>query len=325
MSQTDHRRFWREVFPKFLEATAIWAIVAGAIGWLTWKEINRTPDQVEIGRPVTFIAQESFGVTDGSTLFCQGIAVGEILAVEPVTTPDGNLEIRMDGTIDPRFADWAFSSEAATKAGALSGITGTPIVLTYEGELQPGPDTDPQQLTLTPPEETGERVNRVLTEVTKITTAFTDPIAADKLPADWPPGADPMRIAVIVHNLERATDTLKNAAADLGHELDATDEATLLASLRGIKTNVDVLTTEAATVLGTLDQTVSAIDGKVTDLLGQTSTDRAQPREEINRAIARADELLTRLNALIPRIGDTFLGRRFISKPDEQRAEEATR
>ncbi len=320
---SDQRRFWREVFPKFLEATAIWTIVAGAIGWLTWKEINRTPDQVDLGRPLTFTADNAYGVADGSPLICQGIRVGEILAVEPVTTDDGRLEIRLDGTIDPRFSEWAFAPEAATKAGALSGITGTTIILTYAGERTDTADEAPQQLALTAPEETGQQITRVLAEVTKITTAFTHPIDPTLLPADWPADADPMRIGVIVHNLERATNTLKTAAATLEQELDATDEASLMASLQGIRANVDTLTAEATTVLRTLDRSVAGIDDKISDLVGNSASDRAQPREEITRAIARADELLTRLNALIPRIGDTFLGRRLIGKPDEQRAEPA--
>ncbi len=321
MSQTDHRRFWREVFPKFLEATAIWAIVAGAIGWLTWKEINRAPDQVEIGRSVTFLAENSYGVADGSPLTCQGIQVGEILAVEPITTESGDLKIRMDGTIAPRFADWAFAPEAATKAGALSGVIGTPIVLTYAGDHPPTELATAQQLTLTPPEETGKQINRLLAEVTRITSAFTDPVTPDKRPGDFPAEADPTRIAVIIHNLERASETLKSAATTLAHELDATDDATLLASLRGIKTNVDTLTVEVAEVLDTLDNTIGSVDTKVTDLLGRTANERATPRREINQVIARADDLMERLNALMPRVGDTFLGRMIIRKPEEERAE----
>jgi ABC-type transporter Mla subunit MlaD len=315
MNSSDRQRFWKETVPKFLEAAAIWTIVAGVIGWLSWKEINRRPIPEEAGREVIFTAGDSHGVTDGSALICQGIQVGKITGVSPAPRPGDRLQIEMTGSIDAKFKDWDFAPQAATKAGALTaGITGTPIVLTYRGELPAEERTSPQTFVLEPPEDTGRRVSQLLGEVTKITTAFTDPVPPSQLPPDWPADASPMRIAVIVHNLERATATLKQAAVTLEHELDVTDDATLLAGLRGIKGNVDTLTAEVAEVLDTLDNSLASIDGKVTDIVGRNAEERSAPRRELTAAIARADELLERLNLLIPRVGDTFLGRMVIRK-----------
>jgi len=318
-TRSDQRRFWREIFPKFLEAAAIWTVVAGAIGWLTWKEISRRPLAAEVGRQVELVSDDAYGVSKRSALICQGLNVGEVVSVEPQANADGSLMVLMRATLQPKYEDWNFAPETRVKsAGFTAALAGAPIELTFAGRLDPEQLSNyreqPQKFQVSPPEETGEQIQVAIGRINKITEPFTAVVPREELPGSWQGPENPTRADVIAANLLSASNALKQASDKLDHEMDATADATLMAQLRGIKTNIDEVSAEAVTLLEGLQKTTGALDEKLDDVLGETEAQRARMRNELNQLLETSEEMVEKIDNLIPRVGDTFMGRLLIRK-----------
>lgn len=319
-ARSDQRRFWRETFPKFLEAAAIWTVVAAAIGWLTWKEINRRPLAADLGRPLVFISEDAYGISKRSPLVCQGLNVGEILSVQPQTGPDGALTIRMEGSLDPKFKGWNFEPEARIESGGFTAtLTGAPIQLVYAGELTAEQEAsfpeEGQTFRVLPPDDTGKRIQRLLGDIEKITAAFTATVPPEELPPGWDGEDAPTRAAVIADNLLGASLALEQASVKLDQEMDATNDDTVMARLRGMKDNVDEISAETVALLTRLQATSDAINGKLDDVIGRSPAERARLRREFETLLETSEEMVLKVDNLLPRVGDTFIGRLLIRKP----------
>lgn len=318
-TRSDQRRFWREVFPKFLEAAAIWTVVAAAIGWLTWKEISRRPLATEGGRQIELVSDNAYGVSKRSALVCQGLNVGEVMSVEARTGEGGTLSVVILGNIQPKFENWNFAPEAQVRStGVTAALAGAPVELTFAGELDPGQISNyrevPQRFAVLPPKDTGEQIQVAIGRINQITKPFAETVPREELPAGWPGAVEPTRASVIASNLLTASTALKEASMKLDREMDATQDDTLMAQLRGVKGNIDEISNEAVALLKELQQTTNTLDEKLDDVLGQTPSQRAQLRSELNQLIETSEEMVEKIDQLIPRVGDTFMGRLLIRK-----------
>lgn len=324
MSDSRHTRAKRKrSLAKLFEATTIWAIVAGAVGWLVYQEITQKTLEIErenAGRKLIIEAENLHGVSSNSQLICQGLTVGKISEIEATPEDDGELKIAIHAQLDERYSKWSFGADAdVSGAGFASGLTGTSIILKFAGLIdenlatEPAKKAKPQFITLNAPEDTADRLRKLLGEAETIIAAFTEEVPA---PEGWPADKPATKIDVLTTNLATATEALSGASEKLESEMDAATEESLMAGLHRIESDLGEFMVNSNELITEIRATVDSIDTRFDDTLGGSKSERAALRNEAEEVLTSLDTFVDRLDDLTERTGDTPIGRILIRKPD---------
>lgn len=299
-----------------------------AVGGFLYREIRKNPFglQTEI-YPLHISARNVQGIGFGSLLRCQGFVVGRVREVRPET--DGGLAFRIDARIDPAYSKWRFDSVASVQSSVGPTYLGlSAIELTYRGSL---PAPREQHLTLR--QAGGPDFASMQADAPKIVADLRDIVASLNKPPAELEKIDPERATAaerMVLNAHNTSERMNRASAALTEgekgspstieriqetvkDLEGAGRDLRKASAKSVQLE-EQLAREVDTLSKEMHLRLAKIEYSAFQILGEKPAERLALGRDIRATVANLRTATAQVNDLIPRVGDTFLGRLFIRR-----------
>jgi hypothetical protein len=300
-----------------------------AVSIFLFREIAADRLRISGGaRPISFLAESAEGLAFGSDLICRGLTVGRVRAVRvddaSLAAPGEGIGFRIEGALDKPYANWLFKDNPVVRAGIGPSYLGlASIDLDLAGIAPARERPAPQVLTLRFEEgrlgRMQDRVGMMLEVLVQPSEMLGQRVASGRATS----------LERTFWNLDRFTEKLDAAATTLTVDTDSpsplsqfvqsTDKlATLVdelgAQVRDLTAESTRAVRQSQAAIDKLDATISRLERSSLEVLGETPAQRRAIHSGLLETIGNMREVSDDLKDLMPRIGDTGLGRMLIKK-----------
>jgi len=306
-------------------------VVVSAI--FLFREIAADPLRITSGAfPISFTSPTAEGLGFGSELRCQGLTVGRVRTVKVAEqndviatgTPATCVTFRIEAALDKPYASWVFKDSPLVRAGLGPAYLGLSSIELEIAEIRPpGEKLPPQELALR--YEDG-RLGRMQDDASLLLESV---VRRSDLTGERVASGKATAVERTLWNLNRFTEKLDAAVtrltvdekrpSPLSRLVDSTDKLSALVDELG--TQVKDLTAESAdtvqrsrAAIEKLDATISRLERNSLEVLGETPAQRRAVRSEMLETLHHLRSASDSLDDLIPRVGETALGRMLIKK-----------
>ena len=294
---------------------------------------------VKGGQPIIFEAASAEGLGFGSELRCQGLSVGRVRAVR-VTEKDGNvlvepdpqasgstphIRFRIEAALDKPYANWVFRDHPVVRSGLGPSVLGLASIELEVAKVRPPDQKYPPQ-TLALKFDEG-RMGGMKDDAALLMESI---VRRSDLLGERVLSGQATSVERTLWNIDRFTEKLDGAAtiltvdgasrpSPLKRLVDSADRLSLLVDELGAQvkdlTKESTLTVrQSQEAITRLDATISRLERNSLELLGETPAQRRAMRAEMIETLHGFRDASASFKDLIPRVGETGLGRLLIKK-----------
>ena len=299
-----------------------------AVGAFVYREIRKNPFGLQTDiYPIHISATNVKGVGFGSQLRCQGFVVGRVREVRPKT--DGSLAFTIEARIDSAYSRWKFDTVAAVQPNVGPTYLGlSTIELTYKGTF---PAPREQHLVLR--HEEGPNYASMQADAPKIVADLKEIVSSLNKPPAELAKLDPKTATAVqrmILNAHDTSDRMNRASIALTEaeggspspiqriqetvkDLQQAGRDLRQASAKSVQLEAQ-LAHEVDSLSREMHLRLANIEYSAFQILGETPAERKALGRDVRETFANMRSASAEVDDLIPRIGDTFLGRLFIRR-----------
>lgn len=323
-----------------------------AAGLFLYREISADRFRVMRGAdPIYFTSDKVDGLGFGSDLRCQGLTVGRVRVVKVLEKEQGTIEeitvddhtvkrvrFAVEATLEKPYANWIFKDNATVAKGVGPAYLGLASVELEIDQIMPvdAPKT-PQHLTLRYIE--GTKLGDLQDDLGLVLQALVR--RSDDLAIRIKNG-EASSLERILWNMDQATRRMDAAIAKLTEDQAGQESALsrlittidrLAQLVEKLEIQVESLTSQTLVTMkksqeaiATLVAKVDEVEKGVLQMIGETPAQRRGFQRDLQDTVDNLKTASATLKDILPRVGDTALGKMLIRKKkgeaDEEEAEE---